>query len=118
MNCFISRHWIKVLAFSCSASQACTEAHLKLRYDLLALEGVQDIHQLKVWAITSKKVMLTVHLVAPNVDYQKLRHQTFEMLHHEHHITEMTLQIEAEDCPPEHRGQSSHPHSHAETHQH
>ena len=21
------------------------------------------------------------------------------MLHHEHHITEMTLQIEAEDCP-------------------
>ena len=90
----------------------------KLRHDLLALDGVQDIHQLKVWAITSKKVMLTVHLVAPNVDYQKLRHQTFEMLHHEHHITEMTLQIEAEDCPPEHRGQSSHPHSHAETHQH
>src|SRR5690606_16551724 len=61
----------------------------KLRHDLLALEGVQDIHQLKVWAITSKKVMLTVHLVAPNVDYQKLRHQAFEMLHHEHHITEM-----------------------------
>ena len=90
----------------------------KLRHDLLALDGVQDIHQLKVWAITSKKVMLTVHLVAPNVDYQKLRHQTFEMLHHEHHITEMTLQIEAEDCPLEHRGQSSHPHSHAESHPH
>ena len=71
----------------------------KLRHDLLALDGVEDIHQLKVWAITSKKVMLTVHLVAPDVDYKKLHQEAFEMLHHEHHITEMTLQIEAEDCP-------------------
>lgn len=66
----------------------------KLRTDLLSLEGVKDIHQLKVWAITSKKVMLTVHLVAPNVDPKRLHQQAFEMLSHDHHITEMTLQIE------------------------
>ena len=90
----------------------------KLRHDLLALEGVQDINQLKVWAITSKKVMLTVHLVAPHVDYKKLHHQAFEMLSHQHHITEMTLQIEAEDCLPEQREQFPHRHSHTEPHQH
>jgi cobalt-zinc-cadmium efflux system protein len=66
----------------------------KLRADLLALDGVEDIHELKVWAITSKKVILTVHLVAPSVDQKRLHQQAFEMLSHEHHITEMTLQIE------------------------
>ncbi|HAB42354.1 MULTISPECIES: cation diffusion facilitator family transporter [Acinetobacter] len=93
----------------------------KLRHDLLALDGVEDIHQLKVWAITSKKVMLTVHLVAPDVDYKKLHQEAFEMLHHEHHITEMTLQIEAEDCPPEQHRKSDHlheQHEHEESHQH
>lgn len=69
----------------------------KLRDDLLALEGVTDIHQLKVWAITSKKVMLNVHLVAPGVDPKLLHQQAFEMLSHEHHITEMTLQIEEDE---------------------
>lgn len=69
----------------------------KLRDDLLALEGVQDIHQLKVWAITSKKVMLNVHLVAPNIDPKNLHQQAFEMLSHQHHITEMTLQIEDDE---------------------
>lgn len=69
----------------------------KLRSDLLALDGVEDIHQLKVWAITSKKVMLNVHLVAPNIDPKTLHQQAFEMLSHEHHITEMTLQIEDDE---------------------
>ncbi|TSH73111.1 cation transporter [Acinetobacter sp. RF15A] len=88
----------------------------KLRNDLLSLEGVKEIHQLKVWAITSKKVMLTVHLVAPEVDYKKLHQQAFEMLKHAHHITEMTLQIEDEHCLPEqhqhepHKGQENHSH--------
>ena len=45
-----------------------------LRNDLLALEGVQGIHQLKVWAITSKNVHLTAHLIAPDVDQRALYH--------------------------------------------
>lgn len=79
----------------------------KLRSDLLALNGVTDIHQLKVWAITSKKVVLTVHLVAPNTDPKTLHQQVFEMLSHDHHITEMTLQIEHDEY---HHESSDHTH--------
>lgn len=66
----------------------------KLRSDLLMLEGVQSIHELKVWAITSRKVVLTVHLVEPDVDQKKLYDQAFHILHERHHISDMTLQIE------------------------
>lgn len=69
-----------------------------LRDDLLALEGVENIHQLKVWAITSKNVHLTVHLFAPKVDRNQLHQQALEMLTHQHGITEMTLQIEDDEC--------------------
>jgi cobalt-zinc-cadmium efflux system protein len=70
----------------------------QLRRDLLALEGVTDIHQLKVWAISSKNIHLTVHLVAPDVNIKALHTAAFEMLSHQHGITEMTLQIEEDDC--------------------
>ncbi len=70
----------------------------KLRNDLLALKGVESIHQLKVWAITSKNVHLTVHLFAPNADRNVLYQNAMEMLSHEHGITEMTLQIEDDEC--------------------
>lgn len=56
----------------------------KLRDDLLALEGVESIHQLKVWAITSKNVHLTVHLFAPQADRNRLYRTAYEMLSHEH----------------------------------
>ncbi|MBJ8420579.1 cation transporter [Acinetobacter bereziniae] len=66
----------------------------KLRNDLLSIKGVESIHQLKVWAITSKNVHLTVHLYAPEADRNQLYQQAMEMLSHQHGITEMTLQIE------------------------
>ncbi|WP_353167241.1 cation diffusion facilitator family transporter [Acinetobacter sp.] len=66
----------------------------KLRNDLLSIKGVESIHQLKVWAITSKNVHLTVHLYAPEADRNLLYQQAMEMLSHQHGITEMTLQIE------------------------
>ena len=78
-----------------------------LRNDLLALEGVQSIHQLKVWAITSKNVHLTAHLIAPDVDPRALYHQAVELLGHEHGITQVTLQIEEDEC---------HPHQHEHSH--
>ena len=70
----------------------------QLRNDLLALQDVESIHQLKVWAITSKNVHLTVHLFAPHADRNRLYHEALEMLTHEHGITEMTLQIEDDLC--------------------
>lgn len=66
----------------------------KLRADLLSLNGVESIHQLKVWAITSKNIHLTVHLFAPEADRTKLYQDAVEMLSHEHGIGEVTLQIE------------------------
>ncbi len=91
----------------------------KLREDLLALQGVEDIHQLKVWAITSKNIHLTVHVFAPNADRNQLYRDALEMLTHEHGVTEVTLQIEdalclAQSHSTEHeKGYAEHsPHTH------
>ena len=73
----------------------------KLRLDILALTGVESIHQLKIWAISSKNIHLTVHLYAPQVDRTDLHRAAFDMLSHQYAITEMTLQIEDRDCTEE-----------------
>lgn len=70
----------------------------QLRNDLLSLPDVESIHQLKVWAITSKNVHLTVHLYAPDADHNLLYQQALEMLSHQHGIAEITLQIEDYEC--------------------
>ncbi|TCB49008.1 cation transporter [Acinetobacter sp. ANC 4779] len=95
----------------------------KLRNDLLNLKDVESIHQLKVWAITSKNVHLTVHLYAPQADRNALYQQALEMLSHIHGITEMTLQIEEDEClahshghPDDNPPQS--PYQHEDSHQH
>ncbi|AXX83507.1 MULTISPECIES: cation diffusion facilitator family transporter [Gammaproteobacteria] len=69
-----------------------------LRNDLLMLEGVEGIHQLKVWAISSKNIHLTAHLVAPNSDPDQLYQKALDVLKHNHSITEITLQIESKEC--------------------
>lgn len=98
----------------------------KLRNDLLALKGVESIHQLKVWAITSKNIHLTVHLLAPDADRNVLYQEALEMLSHVHGIREMTLQIEDDACiahehSHEHQDEGhddAHPHHHSRSHQH
>ncbi|WP_315074868.1 cation diffusion facilitator family transporter [Acinetobacter guillouiae] len=89
----------------------------KLRNDLLSIKGVESIHQLKVWAITSKNVHLTVHLFAPEADRNQLYQQVMEMLSHQHGITEMTLQIEDNECMVHSHESDGHDNSNAdETH--
>lgn len=87
----------------------------KLRKDLLQLNGVESIHQLKVWAISSKNIHLTVHLYAPGADRTSLYKEAMEMLSHQHGITEMVLQIEEEACLAEeghHHALDEHSHQH------
>ncbi|NAS02069.1 cation transporter [Acinetobacter haemolyticus] len=91
----------------------------KLRNDLLALDGVESIHQLKVWAITSKNIHLTVHLFAPHSDRNQLHRAATEMLAHQHEIREMTIQIEddaAMNCEHTHqhdaKSDTDHSHQH------
>lgn len=86
----------------------------KLRNDLLSIKGVESIHQLKVWAITSKNVHLTVHLFAPEADRNQLYQQVMEMLSHQHGITEMTLQIEDNECMVHSHESDGHYHSNAD----
>ncbi|MFC6053408.1 cation transporter [Acinetobacter sp. Ac_877] len=90
----------------------------ELRNDLLNLKGVESIHQLKVWAITSKNVHLTVHLFAPNADRNELYKEALEMLTHEHSITEMTLQIEDDECIAQSHNHEHQNHSEEDEHQH
>ena len=91
----------------------------KLRNDLLALDGVESIHQLKVWAITSKNIHLTVHLFAPNADRKQLHYAAAEMLSHEHGIAEVTLQIEDDaEMNCQHRHQHDEDEEHGHSHQH
>ena len=91
----------------------------KLRTDLLALDGVESIHQLKVWAITSKNIHLTVHLFAPKVDRNQLHRAAIEMLLHEHGIVEVTLQIEDDaemNCQHTHQHVEDEEHGHSHQH--
>ncbi|MEG2884923.1 MAG: cation diffusion facilitator family transporter, partial [Acinetobacter sp.] len=91
----------------------------KLRHDLLALDGVESIHQLKVWAITSKNIHLTVHLFAPNIDRNQLHRTAIEMLSHEHGIAEVTLQIEDDaemNCQHTHQHVEDEQHDHSHQH--
>lgn len=91
----------------------------KLRNDLLALDGVESIHQLKVWAITSKNIHLTVHLFAPNADRKQLHQAATEMLAHEHGIAEVTLQIEDDaemNCQHTHQHDEDEEHGHSHQH--
>lgn len=83
----------------------------QLRNDLLGLKDVDSIHQLKVWAISSKNIHLTVHLYAPQANRQLLYREALEMLSHQHGITEMTLQIEEDACATQ-LGDHSHQHLH------
>ena len=91
----------------------------KLRNDLLTLDGVESIHQLKVWAITSKNIHLTVHLFAPNADRKQLHYAAAEMLSHEHGIAEVTLQIEDDaemNCQHTHQHDEDEEHGHSHQH--
>ncbi|MEN5172026.1 cation diffusion facilitator family transporter [Acinetobacter higginsii] len=91
----------------------------KLRNDLLGLDGVESIHQLKVWAITSKNIHLTVHLFAPGADRNQLHRAAIEMLSHEHGIAEVTLQIEDdEEMNCQHTHQHDEKAEHDPSHQH
>jgi cobalt-zinc-cadmium efflux system protein len=84
----------------------------RLRHDLLQLEGVTSIHQLKVWAISSKNVHLAVHLYAPHADQQRLYQQAMHLLHDDYGINQSTLQIEQTDCSGLH-DHTAHVHDHA-----
>lgn len=71
-----------------------------VRQSLLGLPGVLGVHDLHVWAVTSGRTSLTVHLVhAPDVAAPtELLERARAVLAADHRITHTTVQLETQPC--------------------
>jgi cobalt-zinc-cadmium efflux system protein len=67
---------------------------------LAGLDGVMEVHDLHIWAMSTNETALTAHLVRPNGHDDAFLHQVCEELSHRFRIHHATLQIEtsAEAC--------------------
>jgi len=63
-----------------------------LQKDLKDLEGVTEVHDLHVWAVSAKKISLSVHLVAQHP--QKTLKEAHTLIEKKYGISHMTVQIE------------------------
>jgi cobalt-zinc-cadmium efflux system protein len=72
---------------------------------LLALPGVQGLHELHVWGMATSETALTAHLVVddPQVDRDLLLRSATHLLEGRFKIRHVTLQLEALSCPSERR---------------
>ena len=70
---------------------------------LLASPGVREIHDLHIWALSSGKNSLTVHVVlAEGADEQAVLRETTELLGSRFSIRHVTVQVEAAACDMKH----------------
>lgn len=59
------------------------------------LQGVTEVHDLHVWAMSTTEIAMTAHLVRPNLENDDaLLRQASEDLHHHFDISHTTIQIE------------------------
>lgn len=67
----------------------------EVEQDLLALDGVEAVHDLHVWGLSTTETALTAHLVAPGAETgDDLLHAAQRMLHDRFGIRHSTLQVE------------------------
>lgn len=67
----------------------------RVRSRLLSIEGVQNIHDLHVWTLTSDMEVASVHLMTPvDADSHIILDQATTMLQEEFNIAHATLQVE------------------------
>lgn len=66
----------------------------KVRDFLLSRDGVIDIHDLHIWAMSTNQVALTVHLIMPKSQDDKFIGDLQEELRHKFGINHTTFQIE------------------------
>ena len=67
----------------------------KVRDYLGGLEGVIEVHDLHIWAMSTNETALTAHLVRPGGSDDAFLHGVCEELAHRFNIHHATLQIEA-----------------------
>ena len=65
---------------------------------LRSLPKVTEVHELHIWAITSGKTSLSVHLVSPEGDFETLAGIAAQALESEFQIAHSTIQLEREAC--------------------
>ncbi|MFZ0489153.1 MAG: cation diffusion facilitator family transporter [Salegentibacter sp.] len=61
---------------------------------LKSIKGVEEVHDLHVWAMSTTETALTAHLVVPEGQSDKFLYNIREELHDKFEITHTTLQIE------------------------
>src|SRR6478735_5601422 len=67
----------------------------EVREYLGGLEGVSEVHDLHVWAMSTNETALTAHLVRPGGSDDAFLHQVCAELSHRFNIHHATLQVEA-----------------------
>jgi cobalt-zinc-cadmium efflux system protein len=68
----------------------------KVRNFLLSQNGVNDIHDLHVWAMSTNQIALTAHLIMPKGFNDEFISELQKKLEHEFGIGHTTFQIENE----------------------
>jgi cobalt-zinc-cadmium efflux system protein len=67
----------------------------EVREYLGGLDGVKEVHDLHIWAMSTNETALTVHLVRPGGHDDAFLHQVCAELSHRFNIHHATLQVEA-----------------------
>jgi cobalt-zinc-cadmium efflux system protein len=76
-----------------------------VRVALLAVPGVQSVHDLHVWGLATSQTALTAHLVVvgPHVDRDALLTTATHEVQEQFNVQHVTLQVESVECAPEGR---------------
>jgi cobalt-zinc-cadmium efflux system protein len=69
-----------------------------VREYLAALDGVSEVHDLHIWAMSTSETALTAHLVRPGGSNDAFLHRVCEGLAQRFNIHHATLQVEADGC--------------------
>ncbi|MBS0426563.1 MAG: cation transporter [Proteobacteria bacterium] len=69
-----------------------------IRRALVGVPGVSSVHELHVWAMTSGKASLSVHLVSPKGDADKLTRACAHLLEEKFALHHTTIQVEKVPC--------------------
>ncbi|MCM2676975.1 cation diffusion facilitator family transporter [Shouchella plakortidis] len=77
---------------------------VKVKHELLSLEGVKDVHDLHVWSITSDFLSFSCHLVVSDpINRDQLLQEASYILESNHGLKHVTIQIEGDgyvECHP------------------
>ena len=73
-----------------------------VRAQVEAVDGVDQVHHMHAWALTSGRNLLTTHvLVAEDADSQAVLHEVQSMLKDDFGVYFSTVQVETEICDAE-----------------